>query len=256
MRIKVLGCSGAGSPGRNSTGFLLGDRILFDAGSLTQVLGRKGQLKTEFIFITHPHLDHITGVPFLAENIAVEKSWHKVHVVGIPPVVRALKTHLLNGVIWPDFTVIPETMQGILNLAELKPGRSLGIYGYVITPVLVNHSVPTAGYLIEEGRRKRVFYTGDTGPSETTWKRLRGIELQGLIIEVSFPNRLEKVAIRTGHLTPRLLRQELHRVEPLPEEVYVTHMKPQFVRTIRSELEGLRIKNLRILKDGDVIKVE
>jgi len=58
MRIKVLGCSGAGSPGRNSTAFLLGDRILFDAGSLTQALSRKEQLKIEFIFVTHTHLDH------------------------------------------------------------------------------------------------------------------------------------------------------------------------------------------------------
>lgn len=69
MKIKVLGCSGAEFPGHNSPGFLLDDKILFDAGSVTNVLHEKEQLEIKNIFITHAHLDHIKGIPFLADNV-------------------------------------------------------------------------------------------------------------------------------------------------------------------------------------------
>lgn len=73
MKIKVLGCSGSAFPGHNPPSFLLEGTILFDAGSLTNVLDESDQLKIEHIFITHSHLDHVTGIPFLADNIIFGK---------------------------------------------------------------------------------------------------------------------------------------------------------------------------------------
>ena len=73
MKLKVIGCSGAEFPGHNSPGFLLDEEILFDAGSLTNVLNEREQYKIRNIFITHAHLDHIRSIPFLADNIIVGK---------------------------------------------------------------------------------------------------------------------------------------------------------------------------------------
>jgi predicted metal-dependent RNase len=66
---------------------------------------------------------------------------------------------------------------------------------------------------------------------------------------------MEETAIMTGHLTSRLLEAELSRMNSIPERVCITHTKPQYFRTIRSELEGLRMKNLRLLRDGETIRI-
>jgi ribonuclease BN (tRNA processing enzyme) len=250
MRIKVLGCSGAEFPGHNLPGFLLDNKILFDGGSITNVLDKKSQLKIENIFITHAHLDHVKGIPFLADNIIIESRQHKVNVLSTPPVIRNIKKNLLNSSVWPDFT-----LKGILRLKELKFGQEIKIDGFTVIPFNVNHSVPAVGYFVEDIRKKRLFYTGDTGPSDETWKKLGKERIHCLIIEVTFPSRMEETAVRTGHLTPLLLKKELLKIGYLPEKVCITHLKPQYFKDIETELQRLRINNLRVLRDGEIIKV-
>jgi ribonuclease BN (tRNA processing enzyme) len=255
MKIKVLGASGAELPGHNPPSLLLNDRILFDAGSLTHVLDFKEQLKIGDIFITHAHLDHITGIPFLAENVAFARRKSPIRILSIPPVTRAIKRHIFNGSIWPNFTVIPNPRHPILNLIELKAGHPVSVNGYLVAPYEVNHSVPAVGYLIEDRRKRRLFYTGDTGPSKNLWERIGERQLHCLIIEVSFPNRMGPTAIQTGHLTPRLLAKEISKIERMPEKILVTHLKPRYAEVIERELEKLRIKNLKLLRDEEIIKI-
>jgi ribonuclease BN (tRNA processing enzyme) len=255
MKIKVLGCSGAEFPERRPPSFLLDGKILFDTGSLTNVLDMKGQGKIEYIFITHYHLDHILGIPFLADNLIFGRKRHRVNVASIPPVIKTIRQSLLDGSIWPDFTVIPNTHAAILNLIELRPGRSIKVDGYTITPYPVNHSVPATGFLTEDRKGRRFFYTGDTGPSDGTWEKIGEKEIHCLIIETSFPNRMEEIAIRTGHLTARLLRKELSKMMKLPERIYITHPKPPYFDLIESEIKRLGLAHIRLLRDGDVIQV-
>jgi ribonuclease BN (tRNA processing enzyme) len=255
MKIKVLGASGAEFPGRNPRSLLLNDSIVFDAGSLTHALDLKDQLKVSDIFITHAHLDHITGIPFLAENVVFPKRRPPIRIFSIPAVIRAIKRHILNGSIWPDFTAIPDTRHPVLNLIELKTGQPIRIKGYSITPYEVNHSVPAVGYLVEDGRKRRLFYTGDTGPSNDLWGRIGERQLHCLIIEVSFPNRMGKMAIETRHLTPQLLERELSKIRRIPERILITHLKPKHAQTIKTELQKLRIKNLKLLRDEEIIEI-
>jgi ribonuclease BN (tRNA processing enzyme) len=129
------------------------------------------------------------------------------------------------------------------------------INDYTITPYEVNHTVPAVGYLVEDQKKRRFFYTGDTGPSDGTWKKVGEKRLQCLIIEVSFPNRMEEIAIKTGHLTPLLIKKELSKMKFIPEKIYITHMKPQFFSATKNEILKLGIKNLRLLWDGETIEV-
>jgi ribonuclease BN (tRNA processing enzyme) len=255
MKIKVLGCSGTEIPGHRPPSFLLNGKILFDTGSLTNILDIRRQWKIEYIFITHAHLDHILGIPFLADNLIFRKKRHRVNILSIPPVIKTIRKSLLDGSIWPDFTVIPNTHEGILNLIELKFGHSIKIDDYTIISYPVNHSVPATGFLVQDKRGRRFFYTGDTGPSDATWEKIGEKQIHCLIIEASFPNRMEDIAIRTGHLTPQLLKNEILKIKPYPERIFVIHIKPQYFKTIKTELQKLKIKNLKLLRDGQTIKV-
>jgi ribonuclease BN (tRNA processing enzyme) len=250
MRIKVLGCSGAEFPGHNLPGFLVDNKILLDGGSITNVLDKKSQLKLKNIFITHGHLDHVKGIPFLADNMIIESKRHKVNILSISPVIRTIRKNLLNSSIWPDFT-----LKGILRLKELKIDQEIKIDGFKVIPIRVNHSIPAVGYFVEDIKGIRLFYSGDTGPSDEIWKKLEKKQVQCLIIEVTFPNRMGETAIRTGHLTPQLLKMELFKIGYLPEKVFITHLKPQYFKIIETELHKLKINNLRVLRDGETIEV-
>jgi ribonuclease BN (tRNA processing enzyme) len=254
MRIKVLGCSGAEFPKHHGSSFLIDDKILFDAGSVTDALSEKDQLEIRSIFVTHAHLDHIKGIPFLADNILIGNKQGRVDIFSILPVIKALKVNLLNNVVWPDFTKIPRGFGGILRLNKLKPGEPARIEGYRITPFEVSHAVPAVGYLIETSRKKRLFYSGDTGPTDKTWKEI-AMKIDCLIIDVTFPNKMAREAIRTGHLTPWLLGMELSKMENMPGRIYVTHSKPQYLKTIVSQLRRLRVNRLRLLKGGESIEL-
>ena len=255
MKIKVIGCSGAELPGHNAPGFLLDDEIIFDAGSITSVLDEKAQLKIKHIFITHAHLDHIRSIPFLADNIVLGDKDKKVTIYSISQVITTIKKHLFNSAVWPDFTIIPNPDDAILNLVKLKVASSLSINGYTITPYKVNHPVPAVGYLVEDERDRRFFYTGDTGPTPGTWKKVGDRKIDCLIIDVSFPNSMREMAITTGHLTPELLREEVAKMHSVPGSIYITHPKPQYFKTVRKELDKLKIRNLRVLREGEIIRI-
>ena len=52
-----------------------------------------------------------------------------------------------------------------------------------------------------------------------------------------------------------LLKAELAGIRPFPKRIFITHPKPQYFKTIKRELHALRLRNIRILKDGDTIRV-
>lgn len=254
MKLTVLGASGAEFPGFNPPAFLIGDSLLLDAGTIGAVLDDKAQWKLRHILITHAHLDHIRAIPFLADNIIMNNHRHTVNVTGLPKVLRDLRNSLLNDRVWPDFTRIPGPKRPILRLNPIRAGRAVKINGYTVTAFSVSHSVAAAGYLIEDKRGKRLLYTGDTGPTEAIWKAaLRPLDCA--IIEVSFPNSMKAMAIKTGHLTPELFKKELLKMKNIPRMLLITHPKPLYIGRIESELGKTGLGHIRILRDGEVYRI-
>lgn len=257
MRLRALGSSGSGMPRQNLSSYLLDGDILFDAGGLAGALDVKGQLRISHIFVSHPHLDHILGIPFLADNIYLAGGGG-VEVLSLPSILGKLKSHIFNGVIWPDFTTLPLKNAGrpVIRLTGLKEGEPFITGQYEITAFRMRHTTPSAGYLARHRQTGRnFFYTGDTGPGSPAWKKLflflAGAPLDCLIAEVSFPNRMEKEAIRTGHLTAGLLAGELKGFSgPQPGRIFVTHPKNAFRGEIARETARL---GMPLLADGQKI---
>src|SRR5450631_1146810 len=230
MKLRVLGSAGAEFPNFSPPAFLIDDHLLLDAGTIGSVLTEEEQWGLQNIFITHSHLDHIRALPALADNIIVKNLRHTVKVFSIPEVISAMRDHLFNNIIWPDFSVIPTPDRPVISFETLDTGIDYTVSDYRIRAIPVKHTVPAVGYRVCHGAATLV-YTGDTGPTEEIWQYVNGID--ALIVEVSFPNSMEPMALLTKHLTCSLLRVELEKIARLPKRIFVTHPKPQFYDIIR-----------------------
>ncbi|MBU5613340.1 3',5'-cyclic-nucleotide phosphodiesterase [Geomonas azotofigens] len=247
MKLRVLGCSGAEFPGHSPSGFLIDGSLLLDAGTVGAALDQEEQRGIEHILVTHCHMDHVRGIPFLADNIVVSGSSHKVQVIASAEVIAAIGSHVMNGLIWPDFSRIPTPQDPVLSYREVPVETEFQVGDYSVLACRVNHPVPALGYRVTRGGVS-LLYTGDTGPTERIWE-LAG-DLAALVVEVSFPSAMEEIALMTGHLTPALLAKELVKLSRPPRRVLITHLKPQYQEVIAGELASLAIPGLEILQDG------
>ena len=253
MRIKALGVSGSGGSRNNSSAFLVDGVLLLDAGTVVGELSAKEENRIRYILLSHAHLDHIKGIPFLLSSRAGSGTGTPITIMGGKEVLGDIRKHIFNSRIWPDFTKIPSRESPLLCYKTLTQARLCLLDGYTIAMERVSHTVPANGFIVANHTKKAVAYTGDTGPTELFWKRMEKFDVKALITEISFPNRLERFARMSGHFTPALLEEEIRKMSRLPDTIFVMHMKSQFEREIRAEVRKLRRKNLGLLEDGDEI---
>jgi ribonuclease BN (tRNA processing enzyme) len=235
MEIKVLGAHNCESATSKLTSLLIDETVALDVGALTSSLTLEEQELVSIILLTHCHYDHIRDLAAVALNVShFEKN---IRVYSQAGTLNAVSEHVLNGIIYPDFTRIPASNPPLVFL-PLVPLEVTDIDGYKVLPVPVKHGVTTVGYEINSGEGKSFFYSGDTGPElADCWER---ISPQFLFIDVTLPNRLEKHAISSSHLTPGLLGKELavfRKMKGYLPEVLPIHLSPMFEDEIRAELE-------------------
>lgn len=260
MHLQVLGCSGSDLPGYNLTSFLVNETILLDAGSVTSSLPLAGQAGIQEILVTHAHLDHIKDILFLADNLIelVAREKHgPVRIRGLAPVLESIRTHLLNDTIWPDFTILPTIANPVLSYAPMESGIWVDVCGLRAVGFPVNHAQAASGYVLRDPATGAHFaFTGDTGPTQDWWRFLNELpfDLENLIIEASFPNSMEQLALLSRHLTPKLLRRELEKLSVRPK-IYISHMKSTFSSAIQEQLhQDLDGYTYHLLRDGEEIR--
>ncbi|MEE9911899.1 MAG: 3',5'-cyclic-nucleotide phosphodiesterase [Deltaproteobacteria bacterium] len=255
MKIRVLGCHGSQLPHRNTTSFLIEKNVLMDAGSVTPVLTLEEQLRIDYIFITHAHLDHVRDIMFLADNLYYAKRERPLIVCSSRGIIETIHRHLFNNVIWPDFSRIPSVKAPLIKFEILTPGRTKVLGNWRVRAVGVHHTVETMGFLMES-KGKKVLFLGDTGPTEDVWKVAGNTKgLKAIFIETSLPGGMQNIADRTGHLTPVTLAAELKKMDNVTPEIYLHHMKPQYAEEIRREVVALQDKKIHIIEDGQVIQI-
>ena len=106
MELRVLGCSGGVGAGLRTTTLLLNEHILFDAGTGVGDLSLEEMAGIKHIFLTHSHLDHIADIPLLVDSV-FDRINQPIVVHGLHETIEALRRHIFNNVIWPDFTKLP-----------------------------------------------------------------------------------------------------------------------------------------------------
>lgn len=256
MKFQVIGCSGGQVPGHNLSSYLLDSTLLIDAGSVTSVLDVEGQKKIRNILITHVHVDHIMGLAMMADNLFGHCKT-TINVWGTSEVIASLKSSFFNDTIWPDFTQMMSDTQpcpvvAFHSMTEEKPSP---IGESIVTMVRVNHVVPSTAFFIENNK-KTLLHVGDTGPTERVWVvAKRQGNLSGVVLEASFPNRLQELADLSHHLTPQTLAKEVEKLGMPSVPILVTHLKPRYREEIIKDLKTIKGYRLRILKEGDLIQM-
>jgi ribonuclease BN (tRNA processing enzyme) len=241
MQIKILGCSGGIGGMLRTTSILLDHDVLIDAGSGVGDLSMEELLAIDHIFITHSHLDHIAFLPLLLDTVFGIRT-KPIIVYGNQSTLAALRTHVFNWAIWPDFHTIPNIEAPFLQYHEIQVGDVVTINGRKIIPLPASHAVPAVGYQLDSGEASLVF-TGDTSVCQALWQQVNKISnLKYLIIETAFRNNEIALAKLSKHLCPSLLASELAQLNTSDVQVYITHLKPGECEVIMHEIAESKLQ--------------
>lgn len=249
MRIKVLGCNGSISGNRRTTCYQAGDNILIDAGTGAGDLTLQQAAAINTVFLTHSHLDHCAMLPMLADAASNFCNTPLV-VYALPETIAALKEHMFNGKLWPDFTRLPAPQHPYVLFKPIALGESVVLQDCRITALPARHSIPAAAYHVDSGAASWV-YSGDTALCEDFWQALnRIINLKYVLIENTCLNSNAINAMRAGHMTAELLAQGLNLLSR-PVELFIVHMDAgREDETLREVLQAAGKFNPQALQRG------
>lgn len=256
MKIKVLGCSGGIGGNLRTTSFMVNDELLIDAGTGVSELELEDMRRIRAVFLSHSHMDHIAGLPLLVDTIFEVLNGNPLEVYATAATLKAMREHVFNNVIWPDFSHIPTTEKPVLRFHEMEPGQPVNRGGCSVEMIPVNHVVPAVGFRVESASGSSFAFTGDSTTNDTFWEGLNRFDsLDLLVAEVAFPNSEQWLCELAYHYCPDLLQADIVKLRHTPK-LYISHLKPGAEETIMQELqERLQGFDMKRLFGGEVFQL-
>jgi ribonuclease BN (tRNA processing enzyme) len=250
MKVVILGSTGPDGVSRQyASSYLINGTVAIDAGCLGFWGTPADQEAVDHVFLTHSHSDHVASLPVFLENVWTP-SPHCPTIYGSAETLDSVQRHIFNGEIWPDFVTMSQRMPPFLRLETIEPEAAVEAAGLTITPVPVNHAVPTFAYVVRD-QRAAVIFSADSGPTRRLWEVAHQTpDLKAVFLEASFPNRMRGVAEASLHLTPELAALEVFKL-PQGVRVIAIHLKERYRAEIRAELQSL---GLPLLEAGEFEK--
>lgn len=158
--IRIIPLGGVEEVGKNMTVIEYGnDIIVFDAGiefssdeeapgvsfiipDITYLEKRKEKIKA--LFITHGHLDHIGGIPFIIQKL------------GNPPIYTREITSVMIKKRNEEFTYLPK-----LDFRIVEVGRTMRIGNLEVETFPVTHSIPDSMGAVVRTKHGNIVVSGD-----------------------------------------------------------------------------------------------
>jgi ribonuclease BN (tRNA processing enzyme) len=243
MQVRVLGCSGAIAKDCRTTSFLIDSDLLVDAGTGVGDLSLDEMGAIDDVVLTHSHLDHIAALPLMIDAVASRRG-KPLRVHALRATIEALRAHVFNNVIWPDFASIPSLEAPFVSFHDIVVGQELQLGTRALKNIEVLpavHTVPACGYAVRcaKGGPNWIF-SGDTERNPAFWQRVNQLDVGMLVIETAFSNREQALARRSLHLSPATLADELAHIAPDKSyPIYITHTKPAETEEIMSQIDML-----------------
>lgn len=263
MRVRVLGCSGAIAQGCRTTAFLIDDDTLVDAGTGVGDLRIEEMLQIQHVLLTHAHLDHVAALPLMLDAVAARRlasGAAPLQVHALPGTIAALRAHIFNEVIWPDFSRIPSDRAPLIRFVPFELGEVVQLSGKCVEVLPAVHTVPAVGFAIgREASGPHWVFSGDTGRNPAFWRRVNELNVAQLVIETAFSNGEAELAQKSQHLAPVLLAEELRHIGPgCSYPIHITHTKPAETEQIAEEVRRIGSgegRDIRWLSAGQVFEV-
>lgn len=254
MKLRVLGCSGGISNLHKTTALMLDDDILIDAGTGVGSLTLDEMAHIRHVFLTHSHLDHVACLPLMLDSV-FDQLPGPVTVHGHPKTLQALRDHIFNNTIWPDFSRLPSPEHPVLHYEPFEPGETIELDGRRLLAIKVNHTVPAMAYRVEVASGAFAF-SGDTTTNDTLWPALDALPpVKLLILETAFPDADQALSKMARHYCPKLLAEDLEKLVQRPP-IYLSHPKPGDEAVIFEQLrQHLPDRELHRLCPGDVFEL-
>ena len=245
MKIRALGSS-VPDPLRRQyvSSYLVNGNVGIDVGSTGFYGSPSEQEAVRHVFLTHSHTDHTASLPVFVEN-----AWTPTDqcptIYGSHETLRAVQKHIFNDVMWPDFIALSANMPPFLRMSPLEVEVPIEVAGLRVTPVRVDHLVPTFAYVVNDGHSS-VIFGGDSGPTERIWEVARSTpNLRAVFLEACFPNSLSDLAKASLHLTPNMFAGEVAKI-PTGVRIIAVHIKVRYREQVIRELEALNLPSLEI----------
>jgi len=234
--------------------FLLNEKNVIDAGDILRHLGEKSVM-LERVWLTHSHLDHIVDLAFIVDEY-FEKRTKTLKIMANKETIDALKTHVFNNTIWPDFSNIPlanGNMALSYEAVELGSTYSVG-EGQEIQAFFGDHTVASLGYIVSEESHAILIASDTHALGHVVSLVEENTSISTLVLECSFPSSMLELARVSKHLTPSLLFEGMKPLEDRGLKLYVNHIKPSYKKEIIREIEIRKgTWDVSILEEGERI---
>ena len=239
---------------------MLDQDILVDPGTGVGALALDDLERIDHILLTHSHLDHVLGVPLLADSVLRRRQARgaaPIEVHALPETLAVLRDHLFNNHLWPDFTRLPTAEYPVLRFVPFNIGDVLELGARRVEVLGARHSVPACGFAVHgpAGGRGAWVFSGDTGPNPPFWERIAQFKVAHIVIETAFRAPACRLDPASGHHCPSSLAAELATAPP-DARIYITHIKPGEIDAV---MAGLRLLNqerpLMELLKGDTFEL-
>jgi len=255
VRIQLLpstfDAQGVATLEQRLTCFVIDDCVAVDAGSLAIALTNEQRAKVKDIIVTHPHMDHIASLPIFIDDLYPNLK-EPMRVYATQEVIDLLERDVFNWNVYPRFSDLKNDYGPVMEYVPIPLGQPFQVAHLTVVAVAVNHIVPTVGLVVGDGK-KSVAFSSDTAQTDEFWKIVNGMkELDALLIEASFPDRMARLAHVSRHLTPASLDLELKKLNHNGLDIMAVHLKPSYRKEIIEQLNALKIPNLRVMEPGRV----
>lgn len=235
MKLVFLGTTGYHPSETRHTACLMLPEvgIVLDAGTGMFRVGARLATDELDIFISHAHLDHITGLTFL-HDIVVGRNLSRVTIHGAADKLAAVREHLFANLLFPveppwEFRPLDEPVP----LAE----------GGRLTHFALEHPGGSTGFRLDWHGASLAYVTDTTATADSDYVRhIQGVDL--LVHECYFPDAMAAWARTTGHshTTPvaelakksragRLLLVHLNPLGPEPDAIDLATARAIFPET-------------------------
>jgi ribonuclease BN (tRNA processing enzyme) len=233
------------------TCFLVDDCVAVDAGSIAIALTNEQRSKVRDIIVTHPHMDHIASLPIFIDDLYPTLK-EPMRVYATEEVIGLLERDVFNWNVYPRFSELTNNYGPVMEYIPVPIGKPFSVAHLTVVAVPVNHIVPTVGLVISDGQ-KSVAFSSDTAETDVFWKIVNEMkDLDALLIEASFPDRLAKLAEVSRHFTPASLGKELKKLSHNGMDIMAVHLKPSYRDEIIAQLKALNIPKLGVMEPGKI----